>query len=246
MLPNWDLDFSGLSNMPLFKKRFRAVSLRHAYRATYTVGSYISNYDFNMDIAHAMNFARDLQNNFIPRNDIASVNLQENFSPLIGIDMKFLNSLDAGFRMNKGRNITLGLGNLQMNESNTSEYVISTGYIFSDVSLIIRTPDGNRRALNSDLKVQADFTIRDNKTLIRRIGEIDDTEEIMLGESSLPVQASAGQNQMSFKMSANYNISSNFSITLFFDRIINTPFVSTAYKTYNTNFGFTIRFMLVQ
>ena len=243
MMPNWDLNFDGLSNLPFIKKRFRSVGLRHTYKATYTVGSYISNFDYNADIAHVAYIARDLQYNFVPQNDIATVSITEAYGPLIGVDVKFLNSLDTRFDIKKGRNITLGLGNLQMTENNTFEYGIGVGYVFNQVSLIIRTGGGERKQLQSDLKVNADFTIRDNKTIIRRIGEIDDNSGL---EDLLPVQASAGQNIKSIKITADYKISSNFTLTVFFDRVVNTPFVSTSYKNYNTNFGFTMRFMLVQ
>jgi cell surface protein SprA len=225
------------------KKYFRSVSLRHSYKAVYAVGNYVTNYAYNADIATAASIARDLQNNFIPKNDIASAQIEETFGPLAGIDMTFLNSLSTRFEYRKQRNIMLGLGNLQMTENNMSDYIIGVGYVFNQVPLTIRTLDGEQRRLQSDLKVNADFSIRDSKTLIRRVGEIDETVQ---GLNALPVQASAGQNVMSIKLTADYKLSSNFTLTVFFDRIVNTPFVSTSYKNYNTNFGFSMRFMLVQ
>ena len=243
MLPNWDLNFDGLSNLSFIKKYFRSVSMRHSYKAVYTVGSYTTNYAYNADVASAAFIARDLQNNFIPKNDIASANLNETFNPLLGFDIMFLNSLSTRFDVRKSRNITLGLGNLQMSENNTAEYIVGLGYVFNQVPITIKTPGGDTKRLQSDLKVNADLSIRDSKTLIRRIGEI---EEDMQSANSLPVQASAGQNVTSIKLTADYKLSSNFTLTVFFDRVVNTPFVSTSYKNYNTNFGFSMRFMLVQ
>ncbi len=243
MLPNWEVNFDGLSNLSFVKKYFRSVSLRHSYKAVYTVGSYVSNYDYNGDVATAASYNRDLQNNFIPENDIASANVNEIFGPLVGIDLMFLNSLSTRFEIRKGRNIILGLGNLQLTENNTSDYIVGVGYIFNQVPLVIRTLGGDKKKLQSDLKVNADFSIRDSKTLIRRVGDItDDTQQ----QDRLPVQASAGQNVMSVKLSADYKLSSSFTLTVFFDRIVNTPFVSTSYKNYNTNFGFSMRFTLIQ
>ena len=244
MLPNWEVNFDGLSNLPAIKKRFRSVSLRHSYKAAYRIGSYMSNYNYDADIAMAVSIARDLQNNFIPKNDVASVSIEETFGPLAGIDMTFLNSLSTRFEFRKQRNIMLGLGNLQMTQNNTADYIVGIGYVFNQVRIIIRTLDGERKPLNSDLKVNADFSIRDSKTLIRRIGEVDETT--VQEPNALPVQASAGQNVMSVKLTADYKLSSNFTLTVFFDRIVNTPFVSTSYKNYNTNFGFSMRFILIQ
>ncbi len=243
MLPNWDVSFDGLSNLAFIKKYFRSVSLRHSYKAVYSIGNYVSNYDYNGDIATAMSYNRDLQNNFIPKNDISSANINELFGPLIGVDLMFLNSLSARFEMRKTRNVTLGLSNLQLIENNTSDYIVGLGYIFNQVPLIIKTLDGDRKKLQSDLKINADFSIRDSKTLIRRVGDSSEEEQ---QQTQLPVQASAGQNVMSIKISADYKLSSSFTLTVFFDRIINTPFVSTSYKSYNTNVGFSMRFVLIQ
>ncbi len=243
MLPNWEVNFDGLSNLAFVKKYCRSVSLRHSYKAVYSVGSYVSNYDYNADVATFTSIARDLQNNFIPKNDIASAGISEAFSPLIGIEMSFINSLSSRFEVRKTRNIILGLGNLQMTENNTSEYVVGLGYTFNQVPIVIKTLGGDKKKLQSDLKVNTDFSIRDSKTLIRRVGEVDETTQ---EQNALPVQASAGQNVMSVKLSADYKLSSSFTLTVFFDRIINAPFVSTSYKNYNTNFGFSMRFTLIQ
>ncbi|MDR1866012.1 MAG: cell surface protein SprA [Bacteroidales bacterium] len=242
MLPNWDVSFDGLSNIAFLKKYFRSVGLRHSYKAVYTIGNYTSNLDYNGDIASAVSFARDLQNNFIPRNDIASANINEIFGPLIGIDLAFLNSFSTRFEMRRSRNISVGLSNLQLSENKTADFVLGLGYVFNEVAFSIRSLGGEQKRLQSDLKINADLSVRDSKTLIRRIGEPEGGTD----PSNLPIQVSAGQNVTSLKISADYKINSNFTLTVFFDRIINTPFVSTSYKNYNTNFGFSMRFSLIQ
>ena len=42
MLPNWSVSYTGLSELPFLKRHFRSVTLRHTYRATYTVGGFSS------------------------------------------------------------------------------------------------------------------------------------------------------------------------------------------------------------
>ncbi|MDR2038153.1 MAG: cell surface protein SprA [Bacteroidales bacterium] len=244
--PNWDLNFDGLSNLEFIKKYFRSVNIRHGYRAIYKIQSYTSNSEYNGDIASATSYARDLQNNFIPRNDVASVNIEEIYSPLVGVDLTFQNSLSTRFEMRRSRNISLGLANLQLTENKMAEYIIGLGYIFNQVAFNIRTFGGDQKRLQSDLKLNADFSIRDSKTLIRRLSDSVDEDGGIITDSNLPVQVSAGQKVASIKFSADYRISSNFTLTLFFDRIVNTPFVSTSYKNYNTNFGFSMRFTLIQ
>jgi cell surface protein SprA len=242
MLPNWDVSFDGLNNIPLFKQYFKSITLRHSYKAIYRIGGYTSNLDY--DLSAAVSHVRDLQNNFIPRNDITSARIEEVFGPLGGIDVTFLNSLSTRFEIKRSRNVSIGMTNLQLTENKTHDYVVGVGYVFNDVTFNIKTLGGDQKRLDSDLKVNADFSIRDSKTLIRRVGELDNPS--LTGEAQLPVQVSAGQNVMSIKFTADYQISSNFTVSVFFDRIINTPFVSTSYKNYNTNFGFSMRFALIQ
>jgi cell surface protein SprA len=185
-----------------------------------------------------------MQNNFIPRNDITSARIEEAFGPLGGIDMTFLNSLSTRFEIKRTRSVSIGMTNLQLAENKTQDYVVGMGYVFNDVSFSIKTLGGDQKRLQSDLKLNADFSIRDSKTLIRRVGELDNAS--LSGDAQLPVQVSAGQKVMSIKFTADYQISTNFTVSVFYDRIVNTPFVSTSYKNYNTNFGFSMRFALIQ
>jgi cell surface protein SprA len=87
--------------------------------------------------------------------------------------------------------------------------------------------------LKSDLNVKLDFSIRDNKTILRRIEERDN-------------QISTGTRQISINASADYMISQKLNIRLFFDQTISKPHVSAQIPTSNTNAGISLRFTLAQ
>jgi len=91
---------------------------------------------------------------------------------------------------------------------------------------------GSNKLIKSDLNLRIDFTYRDMFTVIRRILESDN-------------QLSAGQQNMSIKFNADYDLNKTVSIRIFYDQTINTPRVSTSYRTSNTKVGFSIRFNLV-
>jgi cell surface protein SprA len=76
-----------------------------------------------------------------------------------------------------------------------------------------------------------DVSIRDNKTITRKIIENQS-------------QATAGQRMVSIKFSGDYHLTKQLMVRLYFDRIVNTPFVSTSFPTANTNAGFALRFQL--
>ena len=57
-------------------------------------------------------------------------------------------------------------------------------------------------------------------------------------------QATAGQRAVNIQFSGDYNLTKQLMLRIYFDRRVNTPFVSTSFPTANTNAGFAIRFQL--
>ena len=234
ILPNWRVTFDGLSKIPFIKKLFRSINLNHSYRSSYNVGSYISNpFFFENSDGFVDLRSLDLNNNFYSPNEITSVSINEQFSPLISIDMNWLNSLTSRFEIKKSRSLALSLANNQLNEVSSNEIVIGGGYRFSEVPIIFNLPGGGQQALTSDLNVRTDLSIRDNRTIIRKL-----TEE--------PDQITAGQRVIKINLTLDYVLSDRFNLRLFFDRVVNKPFVSLSYPTANTNIGFSVRFTLAQ
>ena len=54
----------------------------------------------------------------------------------------------------------------------------------------------------------------------------------------------SGQTAVMIKLSAEYMLTSRFSLKLFYDQNINTPRVQSSFPTSNTKFGFNLRFTL--
>lgn len=231
MMPNWRINFDGLSKFELVQRVFRSVNIAHQYRSTYTIGSYTTNlyYDEGED---GISRIRDLDFNFIPQYELNVVTINEQFSPLLNIDLNWKNSLTTRIEWKKSRTVSLNLANNQIADVRNNEFIIGAGYRFDDVQIILRS-GGRRRPLTSDLNVRLDFSVRDNKTISRKL--IEDVNQ--------PV---AGQRIFSIRTTADYVLSDRFNLQLFFDHNLNDPFVATTYTTSNTNFGFSLKFTLIQ
>ena len=80
----------------------------------------------------------------------------------------------------------------------------------------------SNKPMSGTLDLKAEVDIRNNTTIIRQL--VQDIN-----------QPTAGTEIISIKISADYALNDRFTITIFFDRTINTPFVSLAYPTANTN-----------
>ncbi|MEI6766752.1 MAG: cell surface protein SprA [Bacteroidota bacterium] len=231
-LPNWRITYTGLTRINWLKKFFKNISVSHTYRSTYSVGQFASNLLYKDDAQDGYTYVRDAVKNFASKYEIGQVSINEQFSPLIGFDMTMVNSLLFKFEIKKSRNLVLSFANNQLTEVTSDEYVIGAGYRLKDVSFNINF-SGKKRPIKSDLNLKADFSIRTNKTVLRKLVENMD-------------QVSAGQKVMSINVSADYQISEKFNIRLFFDKIINNPFVSSQYPNSNTNAGLSLRFTLAQ
>ncbi len=231
MMPNWRITFDGLSKFEFIQQYFNSITLSHQYRSTYQIGNYITNLDF-VASGNGLGTARDLQGNFVTKYEINTVTITEQFSPLINIDMNWKNSLSTRFEISRSRTVSLILSSNQVTDSRVKEITFGAGYRFDDVSIVLNT-GGRQRALKSDLNLNADFSIRDNKAVARKL--IEDVDQ--------PV---SGQLVFAAGLSADYILSDRFKLQLYADHTFNDPFVATTYATSNTSFGFSLQFTLVQ
>ena len=231
MMPNWRINFEGLTKFEAVRKIFNSVSLSHQYRSTYTIGSFNTSLYYDPDES-GISRMRDLNSNFIPLYEINVVTINEQFAPFINIDLGWKNSLTTRFEYRKSRTVTLNMTSNQVADIRNEEITIGAGYRFDDVSIILRSRTG-QRSLESDLNLKLDLSIRDNKTLARKLIE----------EVNQPV---AGQRVFTIRATADYLLSDRFNLQVYADHSMNDPFVANTFLTSNTNFGFSLRFTLVQ
>ena len=231
MMPNWRVTFDGLSKIPLVKRYFKSINMNHSYTSTYNIGSYNNNLNY-VDNGYGFTDEFDLVDNYLLRYEANSVSINEQFNPLINIDMMWKNNFTTTFEIKRARNLTLSLANTQLTEVASSEFIFGLGYRFDNLGLIIGSGSGQKK-FNSNLNLRGDLSIRKNNTIIRKI--VDEVDQL-----------TSGQKVVSIKMSADYVLSSRFNLRLYYDRIVNEPYVSLSYPTTTTEFGVSVRFTLAQ
>lgn len=78
------------------KKVFKSISVNHNYICKYNIGSFASNLKYAED-------ARDLQDNWMSLFDVNLVSINEQFNPLISMDMVWANNLTTlGYQPSPG------------------------------------------------------------------------------------------------------------------------------------------------
>lgn len=236
MLPNWSVTYAGLAKTKFLKDYVKTLTLNHAYTATYNVGSFVSLTDYDATMPSTVNGTIDGEDAvfYVSENDISAVTITEGLNPLVGVDVTMKNNVSFNFAMNKLRALSLNIASNQLIESRNDEIVIGAGYRFEDFKLFVKTSnDKKKRTINNDLRLNADFSIRDVVSIIRRIDEEN-------------VQPSSGNKVTALKMTANYNVNNNLEVTLFYDKQITSPVISTSFRTSNSNFGVSFRFSLTE
>jgi cell surface protein SprA len=241
--PNWTITYDGLSKIPAIKKYFKQFNLKHSYRSTYTT-SYVSNLNFNPDSqGRPSTFDQSNFPNYITQRQINAVNISEQITPL-SIDMTLktkkiknkekTNEPQVKVEFKKDRTLALGLTNYQITETKSNSLTLGLGYKLNEVPNPFRRKKSKlpiKMLANTSINFRADFTVRDNATLIRK----------MVERTS---QATAGQRLYNLKTSIDMAVSDKLTIRFFYDHQLNKPKISTSFPTSNISSGIALRFSL--
>ncbi|NML57775.1 T9SS outer membrane translocon Sov/SprA [Chryseobacterium cheonjiense] len=228
-IPNWKITYSGLRNVPIINGQFSKFDILHAYQATYTATGVQSSIDYFNTLNNYNATQRDINDDYINPFTFAQVGYVENFSPLIGVDMTMRNNIQFGLQYNRLRTLLLGLVNHTLTEDSNSEYVVRVGYIIRNFRLGMANTGGRGKAKGTDLNIRGDFSLRDSKTSITNI---------LLDDS----QVTGGQRLMNIKISADYNVSENLNLRVFYEQMTSKYKISTAFPLSTIRAGISATF----
>lgn len=226
-VPNWQINYNGLSKLPFFSDWFDSFDIRHGYRSSYNVNGYTSLLQYQA--ANGAVSSRDANNDFLPFYQFSQITIFEQFVPLIGFDARFKNSMTANLEYRQSRSLSLSVLNSQLAQQNESILVFGWGYHTKN----FRFPFGLLSATgkNNDVNFKIDFSLRDNKTLIYQA----DVQA---------AQISSGAKNITVRPSIDYVINQRFNLNLFYDSNITRPYTSQTFNTAFTNFGINLKLLL--
>jgi cell surface protein SprA len=173
--------------------------------------------------------------NYITKYDVGIVSLTEQFSPLVGIDVTFQNSLSARIEYKKLRNLTLSYVNNQLTEVVGNEILFGFGFRLKSLKLTIGSVSGGgkKSSFSSDMNFKLDVGIRDNKTTLRRIDQENN-------------QISAGSRQFNLNFSSDYMLSKSLQLKFYLNWTSSNPYISSQFPNSTVQGGFSLRFNLAQ
>jgi cell surface protein SprA len=226
-IPNWQINYRGLSHIPLFADIFDSFDIRNGYLSSYNVSGYTTLLQYQQ--TNGAVSSRDANNDFLPYYQFAQVTILEQFIPLIGVDARFKNSMTANLEYRKSRSLSLSTLNSQLAQQNQSALVIGFGYHDKN----FRFPFGlfSSTTNKNDVNFKVDFSLQDTKLLIYQADVIQ-------------AQISSGAENITVRPSIDYVINQRFNLNLFYDSNITRPYTSQTFNTAFTNFGINLKLLL--
>ncbi|HET6253049.1 MAG TPA: cell surface protein SprA [Puia sp.] len=244
--PNWHITYTGLSKLPWFSKIFTAFNISNSYTSSLSMGTFNSNLNYGDPLGYRMpGFVDTLTGDFVPYFQVPNITISEQFAPLFGLDMTFVNQMQAKVSYSRSRTLSLSLIDYQLSESASTELDLGWGIKYSNVGLPFgwkvpgngkTAPNGPPGSINSK-KAQNDLTLRLDISFRN-----DAMSSSYLDQNtSLPT---GGQKVIRIDPSINYVLNNRINLKFFFDQQRTTPAISTTPPIVTTKGGIQIRIAL--
>lgn len=237
-LPNWRLTYNGLAKTQWGRKIFNSFNITHAYSSTFTVSNYSSDLNFigtpgyDGDAQFYVPSALDtISGNFYTLYYIPQIQISEQLSPLIGIDITWKNSLQTSFEFKKSRTLGLSLLDFQLAETRSTEITAGLGYSIAKFKLPFKIR-GERRVLENDVNLRFDLSVRNDKTVNYRLNQN-------------VAEPTNGAKTVAFSPTIDYVVNKRLNLRIFYEFRKTTPATLASYPIRNTRGGVTLRFSLV-
>lgn len=242
-MPNWQINYQGLERVPGLRALFTSITLSHSFVSSYNVGNFTSNLMYTdmamLDYRGVYgkgytlgNTKNEFTNIFDPVYIMSSIVMEEKFTPFLGVNFTTKGSFSGNFAWNKDRMAMLNLSNAQVSETHGNDLIFGFGMKKNNIVLPLRGRDGNSIILPNDLVFRMDFTLRDTKLIQRKL---EGDALIRSGFRSLQVKPNIA-----------YTFNKRISMTVYWEKQINKPYVTQQYYTNNAAFGVTARFNLAE
>lgn len=227
-MPNWRIQYNGLSKIPFFAKKLNNFVINHNYTGTLAMNSYSSSLFFT-DL-YGLGFPSFIDSNsknYIPYFQVPNVTITQAFNPLIGFDAAFKSNLTAKFEVRRSKTQSLSLIDYQVGENASTEYVVGGGFRKKGIRLPF--PVFGIKRLKNEAVFKLDIGIRDDRT----------SNTFLANNISV---TSRGQKVIRVNPTINYSVNDLLTLMLYFDTQKTIPYVSNAYPSATTRAGVTLRF----
>lgn len=255
--PNWTVNYNGLSKLSFLKNIFNNVRISHGYKSTLTINSFENDLSYddydevNGVVIDPRNEANldTISKNYYSRFLLPSVLIEEQFAPLIGIDVKTKNDMTFSFAYNKRRGLQMGFISYELAETRSTTVDFGFEWTMKNVRIGFLpgfnsqankkkksgsngSGQGNSTKLGNDLNILFDLSLSDNLTVNHLL------------DQEAAARPTRGSKDITISPSLSYDVNKNINLRFFVDYRRQSPYVSNAYVVVSTQGGITVRVSL--
>ncbi|GAB2964158.1 cell surface protein SprA [Hymenobacter coalescens] len=244
-LPNWRVDYNGLSNLPFVQRFFRSVAITHAYSTEYQVLGYNTSTEYESEPGGLATLTNK-EGQLIPYYVLNQVSITERLAPLVGINFQTLEKLNGRLDYGLERMLSLNTTNAQVTELRNTTITVGLGYTTNRFRIPFRI-GGEQRVLRNELNARLDLSIRDNVTIQRSIIGVTlptATDPGNGGEATQ--QVTNGNRQFQLRPTIDYVVNQRLNLQFYFTRNVSQPRAGTSFKNAATEGGIQLRYSLSQ
>lgn len=231
-LPNWNIQYNGLTKFPVFKKMFEAFTIKHGYSSRTTIANFNSDfrYEGGGEIKNPIKID-SLSNNFIPLYVMPNIGFNENFSPLLGIDFTLKNKMNFRFEFKRSRMVSMSLIDYQLTENVSSGFTFGYGFQTKPITLPFSNFEGKNVVLKNGARISCDVSYTDNFIVNHRVGQ----------DIRVPV---GGAIRLMINPKVDVQVNEKFNMQLFYNYVYNEPRISNSFPMSNGAVGMRMSFSL--
>jgi len=242
-LPNWRIEYNGLTNLGIVQRYFSSINLSHVYNASYNISNFTTEQQYLAEPGqNELPTQVNERGEYIPYYVIGQVVISERMAPLLGVNFRTKNNISGRMEYRTERNLALNLSNNgQVVQNGIRDYVVGIGYTTSNFRIPFKIR-GEYKTLKNELNARLDLTLRDNETIQHSI--VTETDEAGNEIESSRNVVTNGTLQMQLKPTIDYTLNQRLNIQFYFTRVISDPKIESAFRNTVSEGGIQLRYSL--
>jgi len=233
--PNWKLTYTGLSRIPALANLFSNIQLTHGYNGSLSMNSFTSALAYRDQFGYgAPSFIDSVSGNYVPYFLLPNITIQEQFAPLLGIDITTISQVNLRFEYKKSRTLSLSLIDYQLSEVRSTGWTFGGSVRIKGFTMPFKMPfSGSKtgKKQDNDLNISLDLGMTDNTQ-----------SNSVLDQAN--AYSTGGQKLITISPAIDYVLNNRINLKFYFDQQRVIPYISTSAPITNTRAGLQIRISL--